>query len=299
MKIKKYNEFLNEAKNPRGVNINNDVESKYGGDIIKLLKAEAPWYLENIEKIQPIFRGLKKFRYSEGNENYPNFIKVAPSQFNREAANTFNFYIELMDNSPYWESYPKRSESIICSTSHSYAEGYGDVFRVIPLKENSTFAVCSDEDIFTSFPYLSNVLKEVTKGYGRFTIRAFNEWLLIFGLKENDDFETIKEKINTNAKKLMNDDYSFETMYKTNSLIECQKEFNTVLKEGLFMYDEIVDEIFRWMKPDNNNFTKIQYNSNTLHSNVTHLKEVWTDVDCILIDEMKLQDAIEDYINWG
>jgi len=72
----------------------------------------------------------------------------------RKSRNTTNHSTLFFDNSKMWSSYPKRSESFICSTEYDrasvYGETFGAVYHVLPAN-GSKIGVCSDGDIFISF----------------------------------------------------------------------------------------------------------------------------------------------------
>ena len=61
-----------------------------------------------------IFRGIDESSYSCG--------YIDPKKGVRRSANTTNHYTLIMDNSSKWTKYPKRSQSIICSSSQRSAE---------------------------------------------------------------------------------------------------------------------------------------------------------------------------------
>lgn len=79
-----------------------------------------------------------------------------PSLSKRTSANTSNEYTLVLDNSPEWNKFPKRSESLICGTiaNAGYAEGFGELHIVLPIDNWSTdIGVCSDFDLWTSFKF--------------------------------------------------------------------------------------------------------------------------------------------------
>ena len=72
----------------------------------------------------------------------------------RISANTTNYYTLLMDNSSSWKQYPKRSESIICSTDICNADSYGILYEIFPL-DGAKIGVSSDVDLWDSFKNLN------------------------------------------------------------------------------------------------------------------------------------------------
>jgi len=160
--ILKYHKFIllekyNKSKDTRSVTLNLNEE-----EIIKYLTQRVPWYMNNLENITPIYRGIIGDRYKQDDYEYNKIMTINPSNFIRRSKNTDNLYIEILDNSPHWEEYPKRSKSIICTTSKNKASIYGEIYRIIPIEENSKMGLASNRDIFESFRYFNNKMKEIT-----------------------------------------------------------------------------------------------------------------------------------------
>src|SRR5271168_3608736 len=112
-----------------------------------------------------------KFIYKGFNTNLGhNFLLTDPSQKERKSANTSNQYTLLMDNLPAWKEYPKRSRSLVCSTSSDRAASYGNVYLVLPFN-GARIGICPEYDIWDSFYELSG-----------------------YGIADADDFATILHK---------------------------------------------------------------------------------------------------------
>lgn len=94
--------------------------------------------------------------------NFPrNVLFTDPKNTTRRSQNTTNYYTLLLDNLPSWKNYPKRSQSLICSTSSSYALSYGDVYLVLPT-DGANIAVCPADDIWKAFWFLDNSIMDVS-----------------------------------------------------------------------------------------------------------------------------------------
>ena len=79
------------------------------------------------------------------------FMHVAPkTSMPRESAYTDNYYTLILDNDPRWKSFPKRSQSIVCSTDFYKAKVYGTSYRVFSY-DGSRYGVCPKDDIWYSF----------------------------------------------------------------------------------------------------------------------------------------------------
>lgn len=69
----------------------------------------------------------------------------------RKSANTLNYYTLIIDNSPRWSKFPKRSQSFVCSTSKATAGAYGTaLFAVFPFN-GTPIGICPRNDIWDSF----------------------------------------------------------------------------------------------------------------------------------------------------
>ena len=79
------------------------------------------------------------------------YYLIDPKKSERVSANTLNYYTILLDGHPKWKSYPKRSQSIICTNVKSKTSNYGDsTYRVFPY-DGSNIGVCPTPDIWDSF----------------------------------------------------------------------------------------------------------------------------------------------------
>ncbi len=74
-----------------------------------------------------------------------------PSQAQpRRSRNSDNFVTLIMDNSPPWKAYPKRSRSMICTNSLGKAMAYGHVYMVLPYN-GTNIGVAPKYDIWEGF----------------------------------------------------------------------------------------------------------------------------------------------------
>jgi hypothetical protein len=79
---------------------------------------------------------------------------------NRFSQNTSNHYTELFSEIlPSWKDFPKRNHSVICTTDYKQADSYGDLYGdsyVILSKNGTKIGICSEHDIWISFPLFNN-----------------------------------------------------------------------------------------------------------------------------------------------
>jgi len=98
-------------------------------------------------------------RMYKGIENlHGNMFITDPKAVTRKSVNTCNYYTQLLDNLPSWQNYPKRSESLICTTSLIKASNYGTSFQVLPVN-GAKFGICPAEDLWFSFRTIVSSMK--------------------------------------------------------------------------------------------------------------------------------------------
>lgn len=122
----------------------------------------------------------------------PEMAVYDTEQISRVSRNTANFYTQWMDNHPQWAAYPKRSKSMICSSSDSTARGYGHIKLIIP-SDNCLIGVCPTLDLWQSFSALFRFVKLI---FGQFdqSMDTMNRWLArmfsdLIGLETMDEDE--------------------------------------------------------------------------------------------------------------
>lgn len=96
----------------------------------------------------PIFRGI-----ANRSDDFL-FVNPKAAATPRRSRNATNQYTLMMDNLPAWQAYPKRSQSIICSSAQHQAGGYGTLYRVLPVN-GSKLGICPSADLWFSFPMFS------------------------------------------------------------------------------------------------------------------------------------------------
>lgn len=102
-------------------------------------------------------------------------VLVDPSKAVRTAANTSNYANMLVSNIlPSWKGWPRRDQSLICSTNRRTAEGYGHYKAggphvVLPF-DDATIGVCSAMDFWDSFgaiypPTMNDMIERLVHYY--------------------------------------------------------------------------------------------------------------------------------------
>ncbi len=115
------------------------------------------WIEKNASKsFEKAIMGNKIYRGVSGLIGDSYYIDPKKSKPRQSAYVGSNYYTLMLDNFPSWKKYPKRSQSLICTTNFEKAKNYsssGNPYIVI-IKNNSKIGVCPTDDIFFSFRYL-------------------------------------------------------------------------------------------------------------------------------------------------
>ena len=220
-----------------------------------------------------------------GVESYTKYKLQQPSKSSRVSANTSNEYTTWMDNNPTWQNYPKRSQSLICTTigNFDYTLDYGEVHLVIPF-DNAKIAVCSAYDLWYSFPLIH---KEIGYSASADTMNDQIRSLLNNAMElkypdSGDESDAAVDKL------LPRKNTSYESLLKAFDVITDflrLKTTNKVLKNsyptvssGKQTFAEFMTDL---LDPKKNDFKLVPYKS--LKSLADEHHEVWTTSDCVLI----------------
>jgi uncharacterized LabA/DUF88 family protein len=205
-----------------------------------------------------IFRGV---------DGYGDYVYINPSKSRspRISANTHNYYTLIMDNSPDWKQYPKRSRSLICSTDKSYADNFGDgeSYSVYP-QNGASIGVCPGGDIWGAGFY---------KGHDFGTI-----------------VDHIDDIINTNSIGVEKADYDYENMVKIFKLIDKKQEDVYVEMKRYFGSTKVFFE--NYLDSGKTFLGFIEYILNPIRCGFTLVKagdsipngrEVWMSQPCVMV----------------
>jgi hypothetical protein len=201
-----------------------------------------------------IYRGVK--------QQYDYALINPKSGKPRVSANTSNHYTLINDNSPYWKGYPKRSESIICSTEKDVTYLYGNVYIVLPY-DGAEIGVCPSQDYWYSFEKsidssldqfnsnLDYLIKMVTDK--KVNLKSYSS--LVKSFKE---FDESFNKMSDDPKIIIKNTYEFLKKYKDD--------------------DSLLKYVQKLLSPKPNGF-QLKKSGDKLPKK----REVWTDSKSILI----------------
>jgi hypothetical protein len=202
------------------------------------------------------------YRYSSNSDS---ILFIKPSQFERKSNWVGNIHNIIIDNSKYWEGYPKRSKSVVFTDAKSiqYWSGRNDDkrYNVIPMN-NAKIVICPDEDFGRSFEIGLGMLGDLFD-YSIDWIKIFNYYFsyrMDIDIYENISIEKLKEKFN-----------SIKMDEQQRAFLHFTKGFKTLF--------EFVDYC---LSPDLNGFKIVNYDDS--FKNITNGQEMYTDSDCLLLD---------------
>lgn len=210
-----------------------------------------------------------------GNQSRADYAFATPSLHSRVSENTSNETTLIIDNSAKWNNFPKRSESLICTTGiggYDYADEYGTVKIILPVdKGPHGFGIASKQDFWYSFPRLES---EFGKGW---MVDDFNN--ILRNLMDSDNQNETVSAGNTDWSKLK------QVLDKMGNYLN-DAETSKVLKNTYpsFMNGKFksFSEYCDWLlEPAANDFKCVTYEE--LYKHRREDREIWTDRDCLII----------------
>lgn len=151
------------------------------------------WMFDNAT---PIWRGERQAQALLGSDGV---AVIDTTQSKRSSENTKNWYTTILDNHPAYSDYPKRSESLICTTRWNSARGYAgsdaNIIALIPF-DTAKIGWVGKGDIWRATVNIDGA-RESLIGMNDF----FNE-LETLGLNDNDwnSFEKFSEQLKTDER---------------------------------------------------------------------------------------------------
>jgi hypothetical protein len=164
-----------------------DVEHIGLEGLVTLLNAQFKSGLESIKNGSILFRGL-----SGGKNEADGYKIIDTTKAHRTSRDTNNIYQLLMDNSAGFKDYPKRKNSLICSTGLTTAENYGTVNVLIPI-DGTKIAALKHPDIFSQSLHTPLVQSGIGVQEVSNEIEMFLRELGLRGNKVFDDMQVLDD----------------------------------------------------------------------------------------------------------
>lgn len=234
---------------------------KIGDEALSIIRKKCGKHVRKIlaQSRPSIYRGMRK--------NFGYGIIDPKSSPERRSSNTSNHTTLLMDNLPSWKGYPKRSQSIICSTQLSYARSYGYVYYIYP-SDACKFGVVDSGDVWGGF-YKAFGVGDTSRLIG---VETFNKLLSAIKIKDKTysgmksdliryfEIDTIR---NFNKMKDETDKSSEDIIHELSYIYNDRRDIPLLysfIKEHLTLYSKtgngltIIDHLNKYMSPKYNKF---------------------------------------------
>lgn len=183
-------------------------------------------------------------------------VMIDTSSGTRRSENTWNHYTLLLDNSPYYKGWPRRSKSIICTTDPKEASGYGTVMALIPL-DGAKIGIVPESDMW----------------HAQFDFSA------MYDRKDTMDFETFPWTMN----RLGFPDSTYRAMVKHASTRSFANKFKEDFPDATIGPEEFIPYLLEKTAPGN-----IGMEMRTTADFITtdfRQRECWVEGKCVLIEE--------------
>ena len=244
------------------------IEEDFKRDTTKL-EVAAKYFKENgskflwmLEEYKFIYRGDTSHYVIPGSADIIDVMGTA-----RVSVNTSNHYTVIFDNHPEMKDFPKRSKSLICSTSFSkasdYSERYSEPFIVLPTND-STVGFTGEQDIWNTYITLAGVTMSLS---------SVNYMFEHLGIKDRSiqDFYDFQEKLRDKA----SDEFlKLDQALTNNNVIDGSSQYKS-------MVNNFVNCVFEAYSPKNTGF----YSKNSSSFSMADMddQELWVDGHVILL----------------
>lgn len=187
----------------------------------------------------------------------------------RVSRDCVNYYTLIMDNSPEWKDYPKRSNSFICSMNTSNYNGTS--YIVIP-RNGSKWGVCDSTDIYDAFfKGFESIGLEISQDVTSFLEALYN-------IAEKYDIQ-LSEKNYEDLKSQIEQLDKILTYRKTTS--------NNDIEIAPIMQGDMWQKMLKIFDPNINKFNLFNleqlYNRDKHGLDIDYRYEVWTDSPCLFV----------------
>lgn len=246
--------------------------------IADIIKSHCSDIVEHLVGDRLLFRGDKNgYFYGAG-------AIVDPTVTSRISQNTSNFYTLIMDNIPSMSKYPKRSNSLICTTNLQKAEDYqgaeSNLFVVIPFN-GEKIGCTNQQDIWDS------------------PLRLFDK---AFGLMfANSRWEHLRKDLKNNADFNMSDK-SWESFERLASLLkteagdlhakQLQISFGIPNKDIHYYRQNFLEHLNEAYSPD-----KLGFELTTSKQHSWFMGEQWVGGRCLLIKHEEYLDMKDELLD--
>ena len=249
-----------------------------------------------------IQKKCSKFYYGYKNNTLPYLYRglngssthliVDPTKHVRVSSQSnLNYTTLMVDNLKSWNKYPKRSQSLICSTSSNYSSQFGGYIYIVYPSDKCNLGICNNPDIWSSFqktlgvhngvPDLNKeielMIRTVSNKTPDTSFTEFKKMISLVDDKFNNMFKKIRSlDISDNRKQVRISSYFRNVLTKITTEPIFELWLNEEFRKGHDI--NIMKKLETIVTPKGNGFS-------TILSNMYQNNEVWVGGgECILID---------------
>lgn len=211
-----------------------------------------------------------------------------PSKTERKSRDTSNMYTVLLSNLPSWRKYPKRSFSLMFTNDARVAKGYGwhaesEIVKVLP-KNDANIAVCKTADAYfeESFPYLYKhtgaTVEDFAGSLNNLVVKLTGLGLTFSDLKDSLYKSFIDELNNRLPPRIMTGSTLNRLVIGDDISFRFKDFYIKTLENHKGNWELFFDDL---LNPNKNGFQLLKLSD--IGSVFGEEREMWTDVDCILV----------------
>ena len=223
----------------------------------------------------PMFKGTGRLDRSKS--RVFKFSSVPGMRLSLTSSKHGSEYDTLLNGLHQWQPFPMRNASLICSTSQATAAAYGPLWRVV-LPNEGRLMVAPKNDIWFSF---ERALVALGLGGADPVLYRLNEAIrgarLCLGLQEPTDYAELIALL---------EDIAAKPAGRVTGLALTTITFVERLQDHKGRIELWLDEL---LSPLPNGFALVDTESLIQRSDFID-REVWTDSDCLLVDEGAFQE---------
>ena len=258
--MKNYNNYIYERSERPDTNIISEDE------FYKLIKENCKEFIKNPKAI---YRAVS---------NMDEYILIDPKKNVRKSLTGDNLYNVIIDET--WKNYPKRSQSICCSSTDNIAFFGNSTYFVIPF-DNSNWGVCPSNDMWSSIDLFHTDIKNFIRIYNIIYSKLFNIDLIISDIYNLEDL-----KYHTNL---------MQQRIKTEGGIDLHTHQFEDIMDTLLSDENFFEKIVSQINPDKLGFKNLDYNN--IEISRWSSQELWTDSKCLLKKITTLDETFNSFIS--
>jgi hypothetical protein len=222
--------------------------------------------------------------------NMDEYVIIDPKKNVRKSLTGDNLYNVIIDGT--WKNYPKRNESICCSSKDNIAFFGYSIYFVIPF-DNSNWGVCPTNDMWSSINLFHTDIKNFIRIYNIIYSKLFNIDIIISDIYNLEDLKYHSNLMQQRIKTEGIDVDDLNQIIYDNDIVD-EFSFEEII-DTLSSDENFFEKMVSQMTPDKLKFKNVDYNN--LEIRRWNAQELWTDSKCLLKKINKLEETFDSFIS--